>query len=89
MQSETVEQFWKRYWTLPPEIRRRARQAYQLWRADPSHPGLFFKRVRDDLPLYSVRIGSSYRALGVLKGDTVVWFWIGNHEDYERLIRSL
>ncbi len=57
MKSQTTRSFWKHYWALPPEIRRRARQAYQLWRDNPWHPSLFFKRVKEDQPIYSVRIG--------------------------------
>jgi len=30
--------------------------------------------------------GLGYRALGVLEGSTVIWFWIGLHADYDRLI---
>lgn len=87
MNSQTTRSFWKHYWALPPEVRQRARLAYRLWRNNPAHPGLVFKRVRDDQPLYSVRIGLGYRALGLLKGDTVTWFWIGTHGEYDRLIK--
>jgi len=24
--------------------------------------------------------------LGILEGDTVTWFWIGSHDEYERFI---
>jgi len=24
-----------------------------------------------------------HRAIGVLEGDTVTWFWIGSHDEYE------
>ena len=48
--------------------------------------GLRFKRVSNDEPLYSVRIGIQYRAVGLLKGDTITWVWIGSHDDYERLL---
>ena len=27
--------------------------------------------------------------LGVLPNDIVIWFWIGSHDNYERLIREL
>jgi len=47
---------------------------------------LRFKRVSDDEPIYSVRIGVHYRAVGILKADTITWFWIGSHDDYERLL---
>jgi hypothetical protein len=87
MKSQTTKSFWKHYWALPPEIRQRARRAYKLWRDNPAHPSLFFKRVKEGQPLYSVRIGLGYRALGLLKADTVTWFWIGTHDEYDRLLK--
>lgn len=87
MKARTTKSFWKRYWALPPEIRQRAQQAYALWRDNPAHPSLFFKRVKESQPLYSVRIGLGYRALGLLKEDTVTWFWIGTHNEYDQLIK--
>jgi hypothetical protein len=68
-----------------PEVKRRARIAYKLWRDNPSHPSLLFKRVEESRPVYSVRIGSAHRALGLLKGDTITWFWIGDHKEYDRM----
>lgn len=44
------------------------------------------KNVHPREPVYSVRITRGYRALGLVEGDTVTWFWIGSHTDYERLI---
>ncbi len=87
MKSQTTQSFWQHYWALPPEIRQRARQAYERWRENPTQPSLFFKRVKENQPLYSIRIGLGYRALGLLKADTVTWFWIGAHDDYHRLIK--
>jgi len=74
MKSQTTKTFWKHYWALPPEIRQKAQRAYKLWRDNPAYPSLFFKRVKESQPLYSVRIGSAYRAVGLLKADTVTWF---------------
>ena len=34
--------------------------------------------------MWSVRLTRSYRALGILEGDTVTWFWVGGHDNYER-----
>jgi len=36
--------------------------------------------------VWSVRIGRGYRSLAVLDGDTFHWFWIGTHDEYERLL---
>jgi hypothetical protein len=71
---------------LPPEVREHSRRAYRLWRANPAHPGLRFKPIRGHDGLYSVRVGLGWRALGRLDGNTVTWFWIGSHADYDQLI---
>jgi hypothetical protein len=72
---------------LPEYIKRDARKAYRMFARDTQHPGLRFKRVHSAEPVYSVRVSLGYRALGVKRGDEIVWFWIGSHTEYERLIR--
>ena len=75
---------------LPAEVREQARAAYQLFRSNPRHPGLNFKRVHGTDRYVSVRVGRTYRAVGILAGsDEVVWFWIGPHEQYETLLANL
>lgn len=49
--------------------------------------GLFFKQVDTKPPLYSVRIGLHYRALGVKQDNTIVWVWIGSHAEYDKFLR--
>jgi hypothetical protein len=45
------------------------------------------KKVHTAEPIYSVRISRDYRALGVqAAADEIVWFWIGSHADYERIL---
>ena len=83
MNSRTTRTFREAFKALSPEIQRRARRAYNLWRENPNLPGLRFKRVGDEV---SIRVGRDYRALGILKGDTVHWYWIGRHDEYERLL---
>jgi hypothetical protein len=41
------------------------------------------------LPIYSVRIDRDWRALGVLKESTMVWFWLGPHDEYEKTLDKL
>jgi hypothetical protein len=36
--------------------------------------------------IYSARIGLGYRALAVVQKDRIVWYWIGSHSNYDRLI---
>ncbi|MBZ5542473.1 MAG: hypothetical protein LAO07_02190 [Acidobacteriia bacterium] len=86
MQSRTTRRFREAYAELPDEVRRQARQAYLLFQKDPHHPSLRFKKVDEESNTYSVRVSLGYRALGVMEGSTIVWFWIGTHADYDRLI---
>ena len=86
MRSFTSRRFREMYANLPEPVRLQSRRAYQLFRRNPSHPGLNFKKVDDENNIYSARIGLRYRALGQLDGSDIVWFWIGPHSDYDRLV---
>lgn len=89
MKSQALPQFWELYYQLPRNIRLRAAKAYQIWRVHPESPGLQFKQVSSRRPVYSVRITHAYRALGLVDGDTIYWFWIGAHDEYERIIKAI
>ncbi len=84
MNSAVLPSFWKSYRRLNSEIRQSARKAYHLWAENPFHPSLRFKCINSQEAIWSVRITKGYRALGILEGNTVTWFWIGSHDDYER-----
>jgi len=84
MKSATVPSFWERYLKLDREIRGRAKKAYRLWIDDPFHPSLRFKCINHAENIWSVRITLGYRALGVFDEDTITWFWVGSHGEYER-----
>ena len=62
--------------------------AYAQFKRDPTHPGLNFKLVNQREQMWSARINDQYRALGIRDGASVTWFWIGEHEEYERIIRK-
>jgi hypothetical protein len=51
---------------------------------DPKYPSLHFKKVGR---YWSARVGAHYRAVGVESSDGIVWFWIGSHAEYDKLIR--
>ena len=87
MNSLTTPDFWQCYNALPEAVQRHADDAYKLWRDNPAHPSIMFKRVSRTEPLYSARIGLTHRALALFEGDTVTWFWIGPHAEYERLLK--
>lgn len=70
---------------LPRDVRQLADKSFALLKQNPRHPSLHFKRVRGDL--WSARIGLGYRALAIEGTDRFQWFWIGTHNEYDRLIR--
>jgi hypothetical protein len=67
-------------------VRDLAYKNYALLQVDPLHPSLHFKKVGRKRELWSVRVGEHYRALGAEKPDGVVWFWIGAHAEYDKLL---
>lgn len=89
MQSRKLPAFDKALAKLNDETRSRAAKAYRLWSENPNHPSLHFKRVSTGQDVWSVRIDINCRALGLRKNDTIYWFWIGDHAEYDRLLRSL
>jgi len=87
--SQTTVSFWKCYAALPEPIRRQAKAAYKLFQEVPYHPSLHFKQVHSTRPIFSVRITKDYRAVGVIQGVDIIWFWIGNHSEYDKILRRL
>jgi hypothetical protein len=89
LKSVATVRFRKAFANLPKDIQERARKAYHLWKQDNFHPSLHFKQVHKEQLIYSIRVGLSYRALGLKQEETIIWFWIGSHEDYNNLISQL
>jgi hypothetical protein len=83
LSHRAAKRFWRNFEQLPAEIQQLARDNYQLLQQNPHHPSLHFKRVGR---FWSVRVGSSFRALGVDSPGGILWFWIGPHDEYDRLI---
>lgn len=46
MNSHADRDFWKLFHSLPPDIRREARKAFDLFRSDPFNPRLRFKELK-------------------------------------------
>jgi len=85
MKSSATGKFWRVYHSLPPEIQTEARKAYRLWIQDPRRPSLHFERKG---AYWSVRITRGWRALGCIHEGTLYCFWIGDHDEYLRLLRE-
>ena len=87
MQSRATRRFWRLFARLPEDVQRDAKRApFAASKRIPLIPGLQFKKLEGEDATYSARIGLEHRALAVRKGDRVVWYWIGSHDEYDRLI---
>ena len=89
MKSHTSERFREAFARLPASAQRQAKEAYKLFKQNPHHPGLRFKQVHPTRPIYSVRITIDYRALGIRDDEDIIWYWIGSHSDYDKLLSRL
>lgn len=89
MYSHTTEEFRALLAAAPAAVQVKAKNAYRVWSDNPAHPSLRFKKVHNTLPVYSVRIDLDWRAMGVLTEGVVIWFWIGSHSEYERLLSKM
>ena len=83
MRHRANPKFWRSDDALPPDIQQLADETFKLLKEDSSHPSLHFKKVGR---YWSVRIGLHYRAVAVEQGSDIVWFWIGPHSEYDRII---
>ena len=79
----TTERFWKCFDQLPDAIQAVARENFEILKSSPHHPSLHFKKIGN---FWSVRVGLQYRALGVESKGNLIWFWIGTHAEYDKLI---
>jgi hypothetical protein len=89
VKSRTNTEFRKLFANLSKQVQAQTRTAYRQFKEDPSCSSLRFKKVHPELPIYSARINKSYRAVGQLDGDTVIWFWIGSYAEYNRFLEQL
>jgi len=72
LRSRRTASFRKAFDALPEPVREQTRLAYRRFQENPNHPGLRFKRVHSSDPVYSVRVGIGYRAVGALEDDVMV-----------------
>lgn len=87
MKSVTTEQFRKQY--APASTRQQAQinNSDKLWRENPAHSSIRFEKVHATEPIFSARVDLDWRAHGVLDDDTIVWFWVGLHDEYDALLK--
>ena len=85
MISHTRPSFWRACDALDPMIKEAARRSFRLFEENPAHPSLRFKKLAGHDCIWSVRINDSFRALAERNGDTMTWFWIGSHNEFDKL----
>lgn len=86
MDSRITRGFREALRELDPVIQRKVQRAYDLFLNNPQHGSLDFKRVRGRRNIYSARVDDNFRVLGELEGDTITWYWVGPHDEYDRMI---
>jgi hypothetical protein len=64
----------KRFERPPLDVQEQARQSYRRWRSNPQH---------------SVRIGLHWRAPALKDAESLDWFWISPHAQYDKLLDQL
>ena len=88
MISHRTKSFKKLYEKLPEFVKENAKKSYKSWLKNPYNSQIKFENIYKNY--WSASIGYSYRAIGkMIESDTVLWFWIGSHEDYNHLIKQL
>lgn len=47
-----------------------------------------FWKCYSELPT-AIKKQEGYRAIGIIQGEDIVWFWIGNHSEYDKILKQL
>jgi hypothetical protein len=84
MRHFTSPRFWRQYSGLPANVRRLADKNFDLLKQNPQHPSLHLKQIGR---YWSVRVGLDHRAVAVEGSEGLVWFWIGTHAEYDKLLK--
>jgi len=91
--SEISDEFIKHFDNLQNDkkLQRKIETKLELFEKDNTHKSLRFKKIKSDL--WSMRVDpkgiyGSYRLLGKKSGNVIIWFWVGKHDEYERLIEQ-
>jgi len=75
--------FWEEYNALEPDTRKIADKSFEVLKQDPHHPALRLKKTGR---FWSARVGLHHRVLAVEIHRGLLWFWIGDHARYDRLV---
>ena len=84
MNHFTAPSFWKEYKKLPKYIQELADKNFEILKENLMHPSLHLKKVGN---YWSVRVGKKHRAVAIEMDDVLLWFWIGTHAGYDKLLK--
>lgn len=84
MRHFTSPSFWDCYNKLPKHIQQLADKNFEILKENPQHPSLHLKKTGKYL---SARVGKKYRSLAVEVKAGLLWFWIGTHAEYNKLLK--
>ena len=85
MKHAASPEFWAAFDALPDQVKASAKKQFQLLKIDPRHPSLQFKKAGR---YWSARVTLGYRAAAVIHDERFIWFWIGSHTEYEKVLKS-
>ena len=86
MKSIRTKAFKELFAKIPQDVQKQAVGAYHIFKENPYDPSLRFKCVNKKKSWYSARVNDDYRVVGIKKGDTIFWFFIGTHTNYDHLL---
>lgn len=84
MRHRTTPRFRQCLDKLSDKAQQTALAVFTLMTQDPRHPSVHLKKIGR---FWSARVGLHHRALAVEQDDSLVWFWIGTHAEYDALIK--
>lgn len=88
MRSRMSPAFREQLRNLPGPIAAAAEKAFHIWRRDRNHPSIEFKLVKKKQRVWSARISLHWRALAAERSEGFLWFWIGSHAEYDRVLKT-
>jgi mRNA-degrading endonuclease YafQ of YafQ-DinJ toxin-antitoxin module len=88
MKFKVVENFWEKFYDLPPEQKESVRRAWALFRVDPFDRKLKSHRIHKlsaqfRTSIYSAVIEADLRIIFRIDGETVTTLDIGTHDIYK------
>jgi hypothetical protein len=87
VRSMRSARYTKLFDRLPKAVQERAQEYYKKWWKDPA--SIEFRPLNANAKIWRASLPEGYRAMGEERGDTIVWFWIGSHSDYNNMIKKV